>query len=151
MEGKKNFGSLSFSTSNHGDFFVARMSNKGSFVWVKNNTGGTSHIHPHGLGLTKNGDLLLSGEYSGSPTFGSQNLRKTKVFQPFAVRLSQQGTFRQAFTNQHNQDIFVRSTDIYAQSVYFFGEYKNNSVIDSIQLKPGGQQSYLFVWQKPIP
>ncbi len=46
IEGEKIFGTFSFKAPSHGDFFVAQLTPKGVYSWVKHNTGGTSHVHP---------------------------------------------------------------------------------------------------------
>lgn len=61
------------SSAGMNDIFIIRLTPNGNFVWVKT-MGGTEDDLGNGLTADKTGNIFLTGKYSGTATFGSQNL-----------------------------------------------------------------------------
>lgn len=150
VEGDKSFGSLSLQQPQHGDIFVARMDKQGQFQEVKKNTGSNVHVHPYGATRTSSGQIVVAGEYTGQPSFGSQILPQASQFQAFLLSLSPQGGFASAAATTHSQPIHGRNLAHDKDgNLYVIGDFAESAQFGSQLLQPGRSQTYLFVWKRP--
>ena len=91
FSGTVNFGGGNLTSAGGNDIFVAQYSSDtGAPVWVRR-YGGTSNDFAAGLAADANGNVVLSGGFSGSVDFGGGPLTSAGGYDVFAMRLSPSG------------------------------------------------------------
>ena len=53
-------------TVGYSDFALAYYTDDGSFVWGKHFVNNSGYIEPHGLKISKTGEIFLSGQFNGT-------------------------------------------------------------------------------------
>lgn len=75
--GTAQFGTFTLnSVSNTQDVFIAKLSSSGTFLWAKS-AGGPMAEDPYAIAVDNSNNVIVTGEFQGSSTFGSQTLTST--------------------------------------------------------------------------
>ncbi len=74
--GTAKFGSQTITSSGLQDVFVAKYDAGGNLKWVVS-AGGTQSDIGNGIAIDNKGDVIITGEFAGTATFGSFNLTST--------------------------------------------------------------------------
>ncbi len=82
----------------YSDFALAHYTAEGSFVWGKHFVNEFDYIEPHGLKISKNGDIFLGGQFRGTIDCdpGSEKMVLNSASDDtdiFLIKLSQSGSF----------------------------------------------------------
>jgi hypothetical protein len=71
FEGTATFGSTTLESSGSQDIFVAKLDNRGNWLWAKK-AGGTDSDYGYGIAVDASGNSYVTGYfYSATATFGS--------------------------------------------------------------------------------
>ncbi|MBI4950427.1 MAG: hypothetical protein HY908_00190 [Myxococcales bacterium] len=68
-----DFGGGVITPDTSGDIYVVRLDGAGQYLWAKA-FGGVGHEYAHGLAVDRNGNILLTGSFSGTFDFGAAPL-----------------------------------------------------------------------------
>lgn len=124
IAGVTSFGSTTLNNPN-GGIYVAKTDNAGNWVWAV--SAGASGCGGAGIAMDANGDLLVTGHFSGSATFGTTTLTSSGYKDIFVAKLSSNGNWIWAVRaggESDNDDGFDIATDqnsnIYVTG-YFIG------------------------------
>lgn len=87
------FGSQSVTASGAQDVFIAKYDNAGTLVWVTK-AGGTGADIGNAINLDANGNVVITGEFTGTATFGSTTLTsQNNSVDIFVAKLDPSGNF----------------------------------------------------------
>ena len=81
------FGANSVTTSGTTGVFTAKCLNNGTGEWVSSGTG-TGTNTGAGIALDKNANVYVTGDYTGTATFGSQSITATGISDAFVAKYS---------------------------------------------------------------
>ncbi|WP_428662009.1 SBBP repeat-containing protein [Runella sp.] len=70
FEGTATFGTVTKTSAGYRDIFVAKYDKSGSVQWVQS-AGGTGNDFGYGIAVDGNGNVYVTGAFSGTATFGS--------------------------------------------------------------------------------
>jgi gliding motility-associated-like protein len=91
--GSATFGSKTITSTGLQDVFIAKYDNTGALVWVSTAGGSMSDIG-NAITIDNSGNVLVTGEFAGTATFGSFSLTSTKNnVNVFTTKLDANGNF----------------------------------------------------------
>ena len=90
FSGTANFGGASLNSAGSNDIFLAKYTPSGQHLWSKR-LGGSGDDQIQGLTVNANGDILMTGNFSGSANFGGQNLSSAGSTDIFVAKYSNNG------------------------------------------------------------
>ncbi len=91
--GTATFGSFNITSSGLQDIFIAKYDNTGTCVWVRS-AGGTQSDIGNGITLDGAGNVLVTGQFTGTATFGGFNLTSMNgSTDVFTTKLDGNGNF----------------------------------------------------------
>jgi gliding motility-associated-like protein len=91
--GTATFGSLSVTANGLQDAFIAKYDNAGNCLWVKNAGGSLADIG-NGITVDNSGNVIVTGEFSGTASFGSLSLTSmSNSVDVFTTKLDGSGNF----------------------------------------------------------
>ena len=93
--GTATFGSYSLTSSGINDIFVAKMDAVGNWLWATN-AGGTNYNHGSGITIDEAGYSYVTGDFSGTATFGSYSLSSSGGFDIFIAKVDADGNWQWA-------------------------------------------------------
>jgi hypothetical protein len=73
FSGTTTFGTTTLTVYGGVDIFIAKYDNAGNFLWAKQ-AGGVDTDHSYGISADANGNIYLTGSFSGTATFGTTTL-----------------------------------------------------------------------------
>lgn len=85
------FGAFTVTSPGFNSVFVAKISSSGTWLWATSAQGDTS-IDGRALAIDSNGDLIVTGDYSGNATFGTTVLPTAASSSLFVAKLNSAGT-----------------------------------------------------------
>ena len=90
--GTAAFGTTTLTTKGLANIFVAKLNSKGQFIWATSATGSQTKL---GMGIARSpqGQLLISGRFSGTASFGTTVLKSNGSTDVFVARLDPTGKF----------------------------------------------------------
>ncbi len=91
ITGTATFGTLTLSSRGKQDAFVAKLDPKGAYAWVKG-MGGTGFDMAYGVDTDKQGNVYVTGHFSGTAHFGAVIRSAGGQFDSFVVKLAPDGT-----------------------------------------------------------
>jgi hypothetical protein len=74
FRGTVDFGGKSLTSAGGADWFLAKYSPTGTLVWARG-MGGTSDDAPSSVAVAPNGDVVVTGRFTGNVSFGGQTLQ----------------------------------------------------------------------------
>jgi len=93
LTGAANFGSGTVTSGGGNDAFVAMWSGDGQLRWVRR-YGGTGHDFGQAVAIAEDGDVVVTGGFTGSVDFGGGALTSAGSYDLFVLRLSNGGAHR---------------------------------------------------------
>jgi hypothetical protein len=159
-KGTATFGSTSLTSSpaNYNDFFVAKLDTNGNFLWVTQG-GGSSSDESAGISTFSDGSSVVTGQFSGTATFGNTTLTSTNHMREiFVAKLDPNGTFlwaKKAGGSGHDHGRSI--TTLSDGGIVITGDYASTATFGSVTLNEfGGSSAYIakldtngtFVWAK---
>ena len=104
--GNTTFGSTTLTSAGGTDIFVAKVNNKGDYVWAKQ-AGGTSSDSAQAVTATSDGGVIVGGYINGSVTFGTTTLL-SDFGRGFLIKLDSNGNYvwvRQTPASVHSLEV----------------------------------------------
>jgi hypothetical protein len=90
--GTITFGATTLTSAGGADFFVAKLSAQGAWVWAAS-AGGPTGDYAYGVATTSDGGAVITGSYWGSATFGATTLTSAGTTDGFAAKVSSSGSW----------------------------------------------------------
>lgn len=126
--------------------FVAKLDSGGNFVWVSANTG-TSSSFGQGITIDKENNCYVSGQFNGTPVFGSTTLHTTTPYSDlFIAKLDASGNFiwAQQAGGKKADLAYDITTDSYG-NCFVTGSVIDSVYFDSILLIGGNSDPDIFI------
>lgn len=134
---KPNPGSISLTATGGLDAFVAKYNSSGTCQWAKKG-GGASLDRGYGLAVTE-GDVVVTGYYEGSATFGTASLTSAGSGDVFTMKYDTAGTFKWAKSfGGPNSDWGQAVTTDTAGNVFVTGRFEIQAAFQSTNLTSNG-------------
>ncbi len=134
-ESTLTFGSTSLSSAGSKDIFVAKLDTNGNWAWAKS-AGSTSSDESYNINIDKNNsNLVITGYFSSSATFGTTTLSSAGSRDPFVAKINVNGFWVWAKrTGSSNSDEVTASYIDNNNYIYVGGFYSKSFSIDTATL-----------------
>jgi gliding motility-associated-like protein len=133
--GTANFGSQTITSAGQQDVFVAKYNTAGTCLWAVSAGGPGSDIG-NGVAVDANGNVVITGEFAGTSTFGSTSLTSLSgSVDVFTAKLNSSGTFQWAKKGSAWQT--DRGLDVDCDgsgNVYVTGQFSDTITFDQVHL-----------------
>lgn len=133
--GTANFGSQTITSAGQQDVFVAKYDPSGNCLWAVRAGGAGSDIG-NGVAVDGSGNVVITGEFAGTSTFGSTSLTSMNgSVDVFTAKLNSSGTFQWAKKGSAWQT--DRGLDVDcdgAGNVYVTGQFSDTITFDQVHL-----------------
>ncbi len=86
------FGTITLTSSGGNDIFVAKLDSNGNWLWAKQ-AGGTSYDEGVSIAVDTNGNSYVTGDFSGSATFGTTTLTSSGEGDIFVAKMDISGNW----------------------------------------------------------
>ncbi|GCL35376.1 FG-GAP repeat-containing protein [Sphaerospermopsis reniformis] len=132
------FGSTTFSSAGNTDAFVAKLDNNGNTLWAKN-LGGIEIDEGYGIVADKVGNIYVSGNFSGTATFGSTTLSSTGDSDAFIAKLDSNGNVLSAQKfGSTSLDLGIGITTDGKGNIYATGGFSDTATFGNTSLTSAG-------------
>lgn len=133
--GTATFGSQSITSAGAQDVFIAKYDNAGTCLWAKS-AGGTGSDIGNGITADNAGNVIVTGEFAGSASFGSASLSSMNgSVDVFTTKLSAAGNFQWA--KQGAAPLTDRGIDVTCDAtgnIYVTGQFSDTITFDQVHL-----------------
>lgn len=133
FNGTASFGSTSLTAAGQQDIFIAKYSTGGSLQWATR-AGGTDSDIGSGIAVDNSNNIVVSGEFKGSSTFGTTTLTSQNASTDvFITKLNPGGSF--AWTQQGSGDQTDRGIDVGCDgsgNIYTVGSFSDTFSFDVV-------------------
>jgi hypothetical protein len=122
------FGSTTLSSgSSNYDMFIAKYNASGSLLWAKN-YGGQTETKVFGMALDKQGNIVLSGTFSGTASFGDSTYQTNGNNDIFILKLDNQGNiiWSQAYGSTNSE--YCPNVTVDQNNNIILGGYYSNTI-----------------------
>lgn len=131
FNGTATFGSTSITATGQQDIFIAKYNSSGSLQWVRRAGGSDSDIG-NGVSVDNSGNIVITGEFAGSSTFGTTTLNsQNSSTDVFITKLGPGGSF--LWTQQGSGDQTDRGVDVGCDgsgNIYTIGQFSDTFSFD---------------------
>ena len=135
--GIATFGPLSITSGGGFDIFVARAGSDGVWHWAVK-AGGSSNNYGRAITLDGDGNIIITGEFTGSVTFGTHSLSGTGGSNVFVAKLDPYGNWLWATRAGHNGNASGNSIATDSQNnIYVTGAFTYQAYFGSTLLYAG--------------
>ena len=90
LKGQADFGGGFLTSAGSGDVYLVKRASDGSYVWSQR-FGGTSDDKPRGIAIDASGNILITGYFSGTVSFGGASLTAGGTSSGFLAKYSATG------------------------------------------------------------
>ncbi len=129
------FGTTTLSSQGFADVFVATLDTNGVWGWAVSG-GGTSPDYVYDIVLDGSGDIILTGDFEGSATFGTETVTSLGDADVFIAKLNRDGVWMWARSGgspsiERGYDIAADSTDnVYVAGVFLVSiTFENDTLV----------------------
>ncbi len=153
--GTANFGSQSVTAAGAQDIFIAKYDNTGTCLWAKS-AGGTLADIGNGITVDNSGNVIVTGEFAGTATFGSTSMTSMNgSTDVFTTKLDGNGNF--LWAKQGAAPLTDRGLDVACDAtgnIYITGQFSdtitfdfvhNNNMLNAVfivKYDPSGQEQW---------
>jgi hypothetical protein len=136
-----DFGGATFANAG---FFVAKFDPTGAPVWSKGFTNGHHNDHGTGVAVDAAGNVLVTGDFTGSIDFGGGALASTGAYDMFIAKFDPSGAhlWSKRFTSNDKNAIYGVATDT-SGNVVFTGTLANAVDFGGGTLTPTGRDLFI--------
>ena len=146
FEGTAIFGSTTLESGGSQDIFVAKLDNRGNWLWAKK-AGGTDSDYGYGIAVDASGNSYVTGYfYSATATFGSTTLTNNGFANIFIAKLDSSGNWLWA-KNAGYSGCGTSGNGIAVDAsgnIYVTGDFSGSATFGSITLTSNGD-SDIFI------
>ena len=93
FESTAQFGTTSLTSAGSNDIFIAKYDNTGNLIWAIQ-AGGTQLDWPKAICTDKNNNILITGQFSGTATFGSSTTITANSIDIFVAKYNSSGVLQ---------------------------------------------------------
>lgn len=131
--GTATFGTQTLTSTGVQDIFVAKYDNTGAFVWAAS-AGGTGSDIGNAVNVDNNGNVVITGEFAGTATFGSTTLTSLGgSVDVFTAKLDPSGNFLWAKKGSaHATDRGIDVACDPSGNVYITGQFTDTITFDNM-------------------
>ncbi len=133
FSGTATFGNQQIVSAGNQDVFIAKYSTSGNFNWVKS-AGGTSPEIGSGITIDNSGNVIATGEFAGTASFGTTSLTASSgVTNTFITKLDSTGTFQ--WTKHGSGSLGSRGIDVSSDNtgnIYATGQFSGDITFDNL-------------------
>jgi hypothetical protein len=90
--GTATFGTTSLTSSGGEDIFIAKLNSSGTWGWARS-AGGTDTDRGYGITVYGNNSICVTGSFTGTATFGSNQISSSGGSDVFIVKLNNSGSW----------------------------------------------------------
>lgn len=138
FRGSARFGSVVIVSSGLDDIFVARINSAGNWLWAEK-AGGEGQDRGYGVTLDSGGNIWLAGQFSGTASFGNDNLTSAGNSDIFAAKLDSNGNWLWATGAGDSQSDEARDLVCSPSGgAYLCGSFRGNPSFGSTTLASAG-------------
>lgn len=132
-------------SGDYADLFIARCDTAGNVLWVKT-AGGTGEDHADCLATDGIGNIFLTGNYTGTATFGSTTITSNGQDDIFVARYDTAGVFKWVKSaGAANKDQGLGVCASANGNCYVTGNFQNTVYFGTTQLVSSGGSKDLFI------
>ncbi len=144
FEGTATFpGGGILNSSGQSDMFISKMSTSGTTLWYKK-AGGTYPDEGSCVAVDNSGNVFVAGSYSGTATFGTQNITAVGGSDVFIAKYNNSGTLIWVVSAGGNDTDKVRSIALDAAgNPYITGYYVNQATFGTYTVNCAGFGVYI--------
>lgn len=92
FSGTASFGGVNLTSSGGVDIFIAKMDASGIWLWAKR-AGGAGTDQGTGISLDETGNIIVTGYFTGTASFGTTNLNSSGYSDIFVCKLDESGNW----------------------------------------------------------
>lgn len=140
------FGSSITRTSLNGtsDILVAKLGSSGTWQWVTRAGGTSADDYAHGVDVLDDGDLVVTGVFSGTADFGDQSLTSNGLTDVFVGRLDDSdGTWQWAVNGGSTAADTAWAARRDGARIYVTGAIGGNAAFGATTLTTNGQDAFV--------
>lgn len=136
--GTSDFGATMLTSVGSRNIFVEKLSNSGAVIWAKG-FGGTGDSLGQSIVADSTGNVYVTGNFTGSATFGSKTLTSGGGYDVFVTKLDASGnsSWADSFGGTGEDDGFGIALDS-LNNVYFTGIFSNTANFAGTTLTSAG-------------
>ena len=134
-----SFGSFNLISNGERDIFIAKMDSDGNWLWVENAGGSSDDDKGYGISTDTDGNVYVTGSFSGKANFGSFNLTSNGERDIFIAKIDSDGNWlwvENAGGNPHDLGRAI-NTDAYG-NIYLTGYFSGTASFGSFNLVSNG-------------
>jgi hypothetical protein len=132
------FGSTSLVSSGGTDIFIVKLSSSGSWQWVIR-VGNSGYDYVNAIAVDSSGNTYVSGDFTGTTTFGSTSLVSSGNYDIFIAKLSSSGSWQWAVkAGGSGIDRGVGIAVDSSGNAYITGHFLENATFGSTNLTNSG-------------
>jgi len=87
-----DFGSTTLTSSGDSDIFIAKLDSEGNWLWARS-AGGTGSEYPYGIAIDNDGNVYVTGNFTGTSVIGIVPLISAGIGDVFVAKLTTDGTW----------------------------------------------------------
>ncbi len=138
FSGIATFGTTTLTSAGSYDSFTAKVNANGSYAWATQ-VGGTGAAYAWGVSALADGSSIITGEFSGSATFGTTTLTSTGLDDVFTAKVNADGSY--AWATKAGGAGFARANGVSALadgSSIITGEFSGTATFGTTTLTSTG-------------
>jgi len=93
FDGSATFGTTTLTSSGDYDIFVAKLDSNANWLWATQVAAGTRVDYGYSIAVDANGNSYVTGDFSGSATFGTTTLTSSEYEDIFVAKLDSNGNW----------------------------------------------------------
>lgn len=142
--GSSTFGSITINSAGAQDAFIAKYDNAGTCLWAKS-AGGAGPDIGNGITVDNSGNVIVTGEFTGTSTFGAAVLTSMNgSTDVFTTKLDGNGNF--LWTKKGSAHLTDRGIDVTSDNsgnIYITGQFSDTITFDVVHLN--NMQNAVFI------
>ena len=132
------FGNTSLTSSGNDDIFIAKLSSDGVWQWAVK-AGGTNDDIGNEIAVDSSGNAYVTGQFTGTATFGSTSLTNSGGWTLFIAKLSNSGSWQWVVKAAGSQASIGSGIAVDSSSnVYVTGIFQGTTTFGSTSLSSSG-------------
>jgi hypothetical protein len=129
-----SIGGTALTSYGKSDAFVAKKGSSGDWEWTKS-LGGSDYDSVSGVTVDENGNVYLTGYFTGTASFGDTNLSSSGSLDIFVTKFNSNGDWQYAMRAGGTGDDQGKSISVDSRgNVYITGEFSKTSDFDGTKL-----------------
>ena len=154
FQGTTNFGGTTLTPLGKADIFIAKYTNIGELVWIKQAGGtiaggSTSDNYANGIAVDGSQNVFVTGSFNGPITFSGSALSSSAgVYNLFFAKFNDVGTLtyvKQAYVGASSESKGVAIALDAASNIYLTGSFRGSADFGGTSLSTSGKIQNIFI------